>query len=40
MSALRAWLARELEPSLLLHAGLLGLALWWGLEQAPAVERA
>lgn len=39
MSAPARMAARDWGPSLLLHAGLLGLALWWGLEQAPAVER-
>lgn len=30
---------RDWAVSALLHASLLGAALWWGLEQAPAVER-
>ena len=31
--------SRDWAASALLHASLLGAALWWGLEQAPAVER-
>ena len=30
---------RDWAVSALLHGSLLGAALWWGLEQAPAVQR-